>query len=108
MRKIYNAHKVVFWAVGALLISGFVVGVVWGIWDLILGVFAVGIGAPILIKMDRSEERQAQKIEEVKKSSDEAIDSIYEEAARSISERAAARESANERKRKLMNGIDDV
>ena len=106
VRAIYEKHKLVIWIVGGLTIAGFIAGLILGLWYMVLALFGFGIGAPVLIHRHAViEERQAQEIEAVANKADEQIKALYDEVNKKSNN---IPQSAEERKRALLKGLDDV
>jgi len=106
VRDIYEKNKVLIWIVGGLTLAGFITGMVLGLWDMVLALLGFGVAAPVLIQRhSRSEESQAQRIEKVASETERQIEKVYKESEEQLSSKP---NNIEERKRELLDGLDDV
>ena len=107
MRELYEKNKLIIWIVGGLTLAGFIAGMVLGLWDMVLALLGFGVAAPVLIQRHTmSESRQAQEIEKVESKADEQLKALYDEVAKK--ENNIPEGTLEERRKKLMTGLDDV
>jgi len=107
VKEIYEKNKIIIWIVGGLTLAGFIAGMVLGLWDMVLALLGFGVAAPVLIQRhSRSEENQAQRIEKVASETDKQLKALYDEVAKKDNSIPAG--TLEERKKKLMDGLDDV
>ena len=106
MFELLKKHQawVLFFSVLAGLL---ILGIVYQVWEGVLTILGFGVGAPALLRRQvQAEQSQADAISAAEKKAEKTIAEVVAEEKRE--QEATAKLTTEERKKRLLRGIDDV